>query len=120
MFSKNVLKAQQFLENLNDLRLEFPNSIFIIGGDHGPLLSLTEKENKRFIVLDRHNVALALLNESNLCAYSSNWLKRQEYLTAARMIAASLACNGEGRKLLEGFKDRKEFIQFGKTLANQN
>jgi len=122
-FNKQAPKAQQFLEKIDHLRnVEFPDSIFIISGDHGPFLSNNRAYpgKRRFVILDRYNVALALLNESNLCAYSRNWLKRQEYLTAARMVAASLACNGEGRKLLEGFKDRKEFIQFGKTLSNQH
>ena len=119
-FIHETRRAQKLLEGINRLRKRYPDSIFIVSGDHGPWLSRTEKEDRRFRVLDRHAVALALLNASNLCPWSKNWLERQRYLTPSRMLAASLACDGESRKLTEHFKDNEEFIRFGESLASQN
>ena len=110
-------RVKKYLEDINRLRQRFPDSIFIISGDHGPLLSRTEDEDRQFIVLDRHNVALAMLNATNLCPWSKNWLEQQRYLTASRMLAASLACDGESRKLTEHFEDNEEFIRFGESLT---
>ena len=115
-FVKEDQKAQRILEDIDRLRKKYPKSIFIISGDHGPWLSRTEKENKRFLTLDRHGVALALLNASNLCPQSQSWLKQQQYLTPSRMLAASLACNGRSRELTRHFKDNENFIRFGKSL----
>ena len=113
-------RVQSALERLNELRLKFPESIFIVSGDHGAWLSNTMSKrtrDRRFWVLDRYGVALALLNEHNLCPISRAWLERQRYLTPTRFLAASLACNGDSQKLLEIFSDRKEFITFGESLA---
>lgn len=117
IFIPETQRAQKLMEDINRLRQRFKDSIFIISGDHGPWLSRTEKEDRRFIVLDRHGVALALLNASNLCPWSRDWLAQQKYLTPSRMLAASLACDGESRKLTENFQDNEEFIHFGETLA---
>ena len=62
-------------------------------------------------------VALALLNASNLCPWSRDWLARQRYLTPSRMLVASLACDGDGRRLTEHFTDNEEFIRFGNSYA---
>ena len=110
-------RVKKYLEDINQLRQRFPDSIFIISGDHGPFLSRTEDEDRRFKVLDRHSVALAMLNAANLCPWSKNWLEQQRYLTASRMLAASLACDGESRKLTEHFEDNEEFIRFGESLT---
>ena len=117
IFIPGTQRAQKLMEDINRLRQRFKDSIFIVSGDHGPHLSRTEKEDRRFIILDRHGVALALLNASNLCPWSRDWLARQKYLTPSRMLAASLACDGESRKLTEHFQDNEEFIRFGETLA---
>ncbi len=111
-FTRQTRRARQLVEEINHLRRKYPDSIFIISGDHGPWLSRTETEDRRFIVLDRHAVALALLNASNLCAGSKAWLEQQKYLTPARMLAAALACDGESRALTDHFKDNKEFIRY--------
>ena len=116
-FIGQTQRAHKLLEGINRLRQRYSDAIFIISGDHGPYLSRTEKEDKRFIVLDRHAVALALLNASNLCPWSKNWLERQRYLTPSRMLAASLACDGESRKLTEHFDDNEDFLRFGESLA---
>ena len=116
-FINQTQRARQLIEGINQLRKRYPNSVFIISGDHGPWLSRTETEDRRFIVLDRHAVALALLNASNLCSRSRDWLEKQKYLTPSRMLAAALACDREVRTLTEHFKDNEEFIQFGETLA---
>ena len=116
-FIKRTLHARQLIEKIEHLRRQYPDSVFIISGDHGPWLSRTETEDRRFIVLDRHAVALALLNASNLCSSSRDWLERQKYLTPSRMLAAALACDGESKVLTEHFEDNEEFIGFGKTLA---
>ena len=112
-------RVHKVLERLNELRLKFPESIFIISGDHGAWLSRTMpgNENRRFWMLDRYGVALALLNEHNLCPMSRDWLERQRYLTPSRLLAASFACNDDSQKLLDIFSDRKEFITFGESLA---
>ncbi len=112
-------RVQNALERLNELRLKFPESIFIVSGDHGAWLSRTmpRNENRRFWTLDRYGVALSLLNEHNLCPVSRDWLERQRYLTPSRLLAASFACNGDSQKLLEIFSDREEFITFGESLA---
>ena len=117
-FISQTKRAQGLMEDINRLRKRFPDSIFIISGDHGPYLSRTEEEDRRFIVLDRHAIALSLLNATNLCPWSVNWLERQRYLTPGRMLASSLACNGESRKLTEHFMDNEEFIRFGESLDN--
>ena len=117
-FVDGAQRARKVIENIDRLRTRYPESIFIVSGDHGPYLSRgAPEEDRRFIVLDRHGVALALLNASNLCAWSRDWLSRQRYLTPSRMLAASLACNGESRRLTEHFTDNEEFIRFGESFA---
>ncbi len=117
-FIREARNARTVIEDIDGLRRRFPDSIFIITGDHGPYLSRTAAEdNRRYRVLDRHGVALALLNASNLCPWSRDWLTRQRYLTPSRMLAASLACDGESRTLTEHFKDNEEFARFGESLA---
>ena len=117
-FVNEVQRAREVIENIDRLRRRYPESIFIVSGDHGLYLSRTApEEDRRFIVLDRHGVALALLNASNLCSWSRDWLARQRYLTPSRMLAASLACNGESRRLTVHFTDNEEFIRFGETFA---
>ena len=119
-FVNGARHAHQVIENIDRLRRRYPKSIFIVSGDHGPWLSRTAPEaDRRFIVLDRHGVALALLNASNLCAWSRDWLTRQRYLTASRMLVASLACNGESRQLTEHFTDNEEFIRFGESFTSE-
>ena len=118
IFVKRVQRARQVLENIDRLRRRYPGSIFIVSGDHGPFLSRTApEEERRFIVLDRHAVALALLNASNLCGWSRDWLDQQRYLTPSRMLVASLACNGESRRLTEHFTDNEEFIRYGESFT---
>ena len=117
-FTREARNAQKVIEDIDGLRRRFPDSIFIITGDHGPYLSrTTPEEDRRYRVLDRHGVALALLNASNLCPWSRDWLARQRYLTPSRMVAASLACDGESRTLTKHFKDNEEFARFGESLA---
>ena len=117
---KKAPRARKVIENIDRLRKRYPESIFIVSGDHGPYLSRTApEEDRQFIVLDRHAVALALLNASNLCAWSRDWLARQRYLTASRMLAASLACNGESRQLTERFTDNEEFMRFGESFTSE-
>ena len=117
-FVEGVQRARKVIENIDRLRKRHPESIFIVSGDHGPYLSRkATEEDRRFIVLDRHGVALALLNASNLCAWSRDWLARQRYLTPSRMLTASLACNGESRQLTEHFTDNEEFIRFGESFG---
>ena len=117
-FIREARNARTVIEDIDGLRRRFPDSIFIITGDHGPYLSRTAAEdNRRYRVLDRHGVALALLNASNLCPWSRDWLTRQRYLTPSRMLAASLACDGESRTLTEHFKDNEEFARFGESLS---
>ena len=118
-FVKEAQRARKIIESIDRLRKRYPESVFIVSGDHGPYLSRNApKKDKRFIVLDRHAVALALLNASNLCAWSRDWLARQRYLTPTRMLAGSLACNGESRQLTEQFTDNERFIRFGESFAN--
>ena len=119
-FISQTRRARELLEDINRLRLRYPDAVFIISGDHGPWLSRTENEDRRFIVLDRHAVALALLNASNLCPWSKDWLEREKYLTPGRMLAASLACDGESRALTEHFQDNDEFVRFGESLTGLN
>lgn len=117
-FAKRVQRARRVIEKIDRLRKKYPKSIFIISGDHGPWLSRRAHQNeRRLIVLDRHGVALALLNASNLCAWSRDWLSRQRYLTPSRMLAASLACDGESRRLTRNFTDNEEFIHYGESFA---
>ena len=117
-FIKKVQRTREVIENIDRLRRRYPESIFIVSGDHGPWLTRTAPEgDRRFFVLDRHGVALALLNASNLCPWSRDWLDRQRYLTPSRMLAAALACNGESRRLTEHFMDNEEFIRFGESFA---
>ena len=116
-FIEQTGRAHQLMRQINYLRRQFPNSVFIISGDHGPWLSRTETDDRRFIILDRHAVALALLNASNLCSKSRDWLDRQKYLTPSRMLAATLACDGESAALTDHFTDNEEFIRFSGTLT---
>ena len=117
-FVRQARHSREIVEKIERLRTSYPQSVFIVSGDHGPFLSRTApQENRRFIVLDRHAVALSLLNASNLCPWPRDWLSRQRYLTPARMLAASLACDGESRKLVEHFTDNDEFIRFGDSFG---
>lgn len=116
-------EVREILTNLNQLRLEFPDAIFIVSGDHGPFLywnPVDAANPPRIRVLDHHHVALALLNEHNLCRQSREWLEQQQYLTASRLLVASLACEGESLKLLENFSDNKNFIKYGNSLSIVN
>ena len=119
-FINQTRRARELLGDINRLRLRYPDAVFIISGDHGPWLSRTEKQDRQFIVLDRHAIALALLNASNLCPWSEDWLEEQKYLTPGRMLAASLACDGESRALTEHFQDNDEFVNFGESLVELN
>ena len=109
------------MERLNALRLKFPDSLFIVSGDHGAWLSRSimalTNENRRFVTLDRYGVALALLNEHNLCPMSRDWVHTQRYLTPSRLVSASLACDANTRKLIEIFRDREDFIAFSESLT---
>ena len=117
-FVDEAKRARDVVHEIDRLRRRYPESIFILSGDHGPYLSRSAPEqDRRFIVLDRHGVALALLNASSLCEWSRGWLSRQRYLTPSRMLAASLACNGESRQLVEHFTDNEEFIRFGGSFT---
>ena len=121
-FTGNLELVRETLVNINELRLKFPDSIFIVAGDHGPYLTrnLKEGENERFRVLDRHNVALSLLNAHNLCEIPRKWLVKLNYITPSRMLAASLACSGDSLRLLEIFQDdRMEFIEFGNSYFEE-
>ena len=117
-FVEGVQLARQVIENIDRLRRRYPDSIFIVSGDHGPFLSRHGREkDRRFFVLGRHGVALALLNASNLCPWSRDWLARHRYLTPSRMLVAALACDGNGRRLTKHFTDNEEFIRFGNSYA---
>ena len=121
-FVGNLELVRETLVNLNELRLKFPDSIFIVAGDHGPYLTrnLKEGENERFRVLDKHNVALSLLNAHNLCEIPRKWLEKLNYITPSRMLAASLACSGDSLRLLDIFQDdRMEFIEFGNSYFEE-
>ena len=119
-FASETRKVREALIDLNDLRLRFPDSIFIVSGDHGAMLTnnAAKEDDERFWILDRHAIALALLNAHNLCPESAIWLKHQIYLTPSRMLAASLACDGESRNLLKHFQDNPEFVKFRKIPSN--
>ena len=113
-FNKEIKNAHKLLQDINQLRRQFPDSVFIISGDHGPYLSRTSdsrEANTRFWILDRHAVALALLNSSNLCPWSRQWLDQQKYLTPGRMLAATLACDGDSRRLTAHFRDNQDFVR---------
>ena len=119
-FVSATKEVREILTKFNQLRLEFPDSLFIVSGDHGPYLFWNPVDTPnppRTRVLDHHHVALALLNEHNLCRQSREWLEKQQYLTASRLLVASLACEGESLKLLESFSDNKEFIEYGNSLS---
>ena len=116
-FTKGSQKAKVVIEEIDQLRKRHPNSIFIISGDHGPYLSRTaSKTERRFIVLDRHGVALSMLNASNLCPWARNWLDEQQYLTPSRMLVAALVCDNQSKQLTEHFLDNEEFIRFGRSF----
>ena len=121
-FVDGVHRARKVIEEVDRLRREYPKSIFIVSGDHGPFLSRKAgpDADRRFVVLDRHGVALALLNASNLCTWSRDWLATQRYLTASRMLAASLACNGESRRLTAKFADSKRFVRYATPPVTGN
>lgn len=117
-FILGTKEVQEILVELNKLRQQFPDSVFIISGDHGPKLSrsLTDDENRRFRVLDFHHVSLTLLNSHNLCPKPKAWLEQQRYLTPSRLISATLACDEDSLAILENFKDNLEFFEFGPSL----
>ncbi len=121
-FITETIYVREILAKLNSLRLEFPDSIFIVSGDHGPYLfrSQVDAANPHIRVLDRHHVALALLNEHNLCTQSREWLEKQKYLTASRLLVASLACDSESLKMFEIFSDNEDFIKYGNSLSIVN
>ena len=111
-FNTGIKHAHKLLQDINQLRKQFPDAVFIISGDHGPWLSRTSNSREtRFWILDRHAVALALLNSSNLCPWSRRWLDQQKYLTPGRMLAATLACDGDSRGLTAHFRDNQDFVR---------
>ena len=121
-FVEGVRRAHQVIEDIDRLRRRYPDSIFIVSGDHGPFQTRYTRrrgreKDRRFYVLGQHSVAVALLNASNLCPWSRDWLTRQRYLTPSRMLVASLACDGDSRRLTEHFTDNEEFIRLGNSFA---
>ena len=118
-FESRIPKVAELIQEIDKLRQEFPESIFIISGDHGPWLfrKLKYEEDRRLFILGRHHVALALLNAGNLCDYERAWLEHQSFLSPARMLVASLSCNGEPEELLDGFPENSDFVEFGATLG---
>ncbi len=117
-YSEGLLEAKSIIDNIDRLRKRHPNSIFIISGDHGTRMSsAVPKSERRFITLDNHAVALSMLNASNLCPWSRNWLSEQQYLTPTRMLVAALVCDPQSRQLTEHFVDDEDFLQFSKTFG---
>ena len=114
LYVTRVEIVRDLLREIDQLRLQFPDSIFLVGGDHGPIMSRGLDRDKmiRYWTLDRHAVALSLMNVHNLCKSSEEWLQQQIYLTPSRMIAASLACDGESRNLLKHFQDNPNFVKY--------
>ena len=118
-YREQLAAAEALIERIGQLARKHPNSVFIIAGDHGPWLTRGKpRENRRFTILDRHGIALGLVNFSNLCPRSQAWVRQQKYLTPSRMLAATLACEGDSRKLLNRFSDKEEFVQFGRYVAD--
>ena len=116
-YAEGLNEAKIVVAKIDELRQRHPSSIFIVAGDHGPWISrTTTKSDRRFIVLDRHAIALSMLNVSNLCPWSRMWLDEQQYLTPSRMLVAALVCDNQSRQLTEHFVDDEEFIRFGKSL----
>ena len=117
IFTQRIQLAKVFLEKVDQLRKRYPKSIFIVSGDHGLHLSRTAPDSeRRFKILDRHGIALALLNASNLCTSSAEWLDSLRYLTPSRMLVASLTCDAKERQSLGKFSDDEQFIRFMGTL----
>ena len=116
-YAKGLDEAKVIVKKIDQLRQRYPHSIFIIAGDHGPILSRTApKSESRFLLLDGHAIALSMLNISNLCPWSKKWLDEQQYLTPSRMLVAALVCDNRSRQLTEHFVDNEEFIRFGKSF----
>ena len=120
-FELRLFQVLDVLHEFKKLAQEYPESIFIISGDHGPWVSrnISYEENRRFFVLDRHHVALAMIGERNLCEYERTWLSQQDYLSPAKMLVAALSCNSEPNLLLDGASKLKnpDFVEFGATLG---
>ena len=112
-FISGNLDVLKTLHAIETLRTEFPESIFIISGDHGPFLSngMTNVDDQRFKTLDTHHISVALLNESNLCQFQRNWLNQQPFLSPTRMLLAALTCDGDNMHLLENLPNHPDFIQ---------
>ena len=114
--SRRIQRVKAFLEKVQQLRKRYPESIFIVSGDHGLHLSRTAPDSeRRFKTLDEHGIALALLNASNLCLSSLEWLDSLGYLTPSRMLTASLTCSGKERQLIGNYEDNEEFTRFIRT-----
>ena len=117
------MRVFETLQKIEDIRKDYPRSIFIISGDHGPFISsgYDKVENKRFLTLDSRHVSLALINEDNLCTYERNWLQNNDVFTPTLMLIASLSCDGEESDLLFRHKSHdsnwKEWKMYGSTLT---
>ncbi len=123
-YALGVDRVLNALRQIDQLRKDLSDSVFIISGDHGPLLAYyggLNSEDRRFFVLDSYHVALAVLNVSNLCDIERHLLDQVNVLTPPIVLAATLSCNGNPDHLMDNvlsaFQQDSEFAQIGLTLG---
>ncbi len=95
-FLSTTTELNKILHRLmNIVKIKDPKSIVMIFGDHGAYLSrgLNANKNRKFVLLDRHTVELAVLKTEHQCVsdekifhYSPN------FATPSRVLAAIFRC----------------------------
>jgi hypothetical protein len=108
---------------IDTIKKNDPNSIVLIFGDHGPILSraIPIEENPEFNVPDRFAVFGAIYKGNNPCSNINNIdYYRQSYTTLERVVAGIFRCLAVDPTTVDKAVDFQEPYPFGKYLYDKN
>jgi len=96
-FREKSMEARDLIFDLsNDIMSKDPNAIMIIAGDHGTYITQRSNEHSGLELIDRHGVAIAVLESKNTCVmkFSEQGLNSNAsgYHTIATVILSVFEC----------------------------
>ncbi len=94
-FLNGAARLDSVLHRISTLiKVNDPNSIVVIFGDHGAWLSRAaiEKEQPEFYFSDRHSVELIVLKTGHTCSSKEVFHYSNKFSTPSRVVAAVLRC----------------------------
>ncbi|MCK5360568.1 MAG: hypothetical protein KAJ95_08065 [Gammaproteobacteria bacterium] len=107
-YLENAAKLNEFIKKLLSLISNSdPNSIVVIFGDHGALLSrgVSADDNPEFVYKDLHMIELAVVKTENRCSSDSAFHYSDSYATPSRVIAGIIRCLSETPKEIDKIVD---------------